>query len=228
MIAENLQKINSEIAAAATRAGRNSEEIKLIAVSKRQPASAILEAYAAGHTLFGENYVQELEEKRAILPAAIKFHFIGHLQSNKCKAAVLCSHMIETVDRAKLGDTINKQLRLENRRLDVLIQVNIGHDPNKSGTSAQETADLLDRLTPLSQLRVCGLMTMPPYSNNPENSRPFFHNLRMLAEDLHAQGFFPEMKKPELSMGMSNDFAVAIEEGATIIRVGTAIFGERQ
>jgi pyridoxal phosphate enzyme (YggS family) len=228
MIAHNLQTIRKKISETAAKAGRQTDSIKLVAVSKRQPVSAIAEAFAAGQTLFGENYVQELQDKRAQLPVGVNFHFIGHLQTNKVKIAARCSHMIETVDRYKVAVALNKQLTDENRRLDILIQVNIGNDPKKSGTTAQEAGGLLKQVSALPQLRICGLMTMPPYNDDPEEMRPYFRNLRALAEQFQGEGLFPGIERPELSMGMSHDFQVAIEEGATIVRVGTAIFGERK
>lgn len=228
MISENLKIIKEKIEKVAIRTGRSPNEIKLVAVSKRFPAEKINEAATAGHTLFGENYIQELQTKRDLVPANVDFHFIGHLQSNKAKFAAETCRMVETVDRLKLGKMLNKHLIALNRTMDILIQVNIGNDPNKAGLEYERVDELLVELNKLTQLKVCGLMTMPPFSENPEQSRPHFKNLRQLAERLTTKGLFPGIKKPELSMGMSEDFPIAIEEGATIIRVGTAIFGRRQ
>lgn len=227
MIATNLQIIHEKIAFAAAKVRRSPDEIKLVAVSKYCSVNKITEAHAAGHTIFGENYIQELQMKREQTPPTALFHFIGHLQSNKARIAAETCNMVETVDSFKLGRTLNTHLENLNKTLDVLIQVNIGQDEKKAGVESDETEDLLVRLNDLPRIRVCGLMTMPPFETEPEQSRPYFKNLRLLAEKLRKKGLFPAIKEPELSMGMSNDFHIAIEEGATIIRVGTAIFGPR-
>lgn len=228
MISENIKKIYKEIAVAATRVGRSPDEVKLVAVSKRFPAAKMIEAYAAGQIIFGENYIQEVQQKKELLPDKSIIHFIGHLQSNKAKIAAMTCDMIETIDSFKLGCALNKHLEKIDKILDVLIQVNIGDDRKKAGVSSRDAEALLNQLNSLSKLRVCGLMTMPPMVNDPELSRPYFRDLRVLAEKLMKKGLFPTRKKPELSMGMSSDFPIAIEEGATIVRVGTAIFGQRQ
>lgn len=227
MISENIQRIKRKIADVAVKAGRIPEDIRLVAVSKRFPAAAISEAYAAGQVIFGENYIQEVQTKRAQTPPAVIFHFIGHLQSNKAKIAAATCDMIETVDSLKLGKALNNHLQTLNKTMDVLIQVNIGDDSHKAGVKSSETEELLIQLNNLSNIRVRGLMTMPPLVEDAELSRPYFQNLRMLAEKLWQKGLFPAIEKPELSMGMSSDFHIAIEEGATIVRVGTAIFGQR-
>ncbi len=226
-IAENLELTRGRIAAAAKKAGRKPEEIKLVAVSKFFPADAIIEAYNAGHTVFGENYIQEVQAKRDLVPPEVQFHFIGHLQSNKAKIAAATCSVIETVDSYKIAKALHNHLEALQRNIDVLVQVNIGKDTGKSGIGEDQAEELLIRLKDLSRIRVCGLMTMPPWETDPELSRPHFHNLRRLAEKLSHQGLFSDAMRPELSMGMSSDFHIAIEEGATIVRVGTAIFGER-
>ncbi len=227
MIAENIKKIREKIAEAADKANRLPDTIKLVAVSKRFPAEKINEAFAAGQIIFGENYIQEVQEKRSQVPPRVVFHFIGHLQSNKAKIAAATCDMIETVDGMKLGKALNNHLQALNRTMDVLVQVNIGDEAQKSGVKSSETAELLRNLNELPRIRVCGLMTMPPLVENPELSRPHFSALRSLSEKLMQEGLFPAIEKPELSMGMSSDFHIAIEEGATIVRVGTAIFGHR-
>lgn len=227
MISENIQRVRERIAEAAKRAGRQPEEIKLVAVSKHLPAEAIIEAYAAGQTIFGENYIQEVQAKKDLVPPEVVFHFIGHLQSNKAKIAAGTCSMIETVDSYKVGKALNTHLETLNRSIDVLIQVNIGDDISKAGIKESEAEELLGRLNELSRIRVRGLMTMPPLAATPELSRPHFRNLRKLAEKLALNRLFPESAQPEISMGMSDDFHIAIEEGATIVRVGTAIFGQR-
>lgn len=227
MISANIQKITERIAEAARRSGRKPEEIKLVAVSKHFPAEAIIEAYAAGQKIFGENYIQEVQVKKDLVPPAVVFHFIGHLQSNKAKIAAGTCSMIETVDSFKLGRALNTHLEALNRSIDVLIQVNIGDDAGKAGIKEEEAEGLLVQLNELPRIRVRGLMTMPPFVADPELSRPHFRNLRKLSEKLTLKKLFADSVQPELSMGMSDDFHVAIEEGATIIRVGTAIFGHR-
>lgn len=227
MIAENIQKIREKIAEAAIRANRSPDAIKLVAVSKRFPAAKINEAYAAGQLIFGENYIQEVQLKRGQVPDPVVFHFIGHLQSNKAKIAATTCAMIETVDGIKLGKALHSHLHILNRTMDVLIQVNIGKEAQKYGVKSSDTAELLRNLNELPRIRVCGLMTMPPLVENPELSRPHFANLRLLSEKLMQEGLFPSIEKPQLSMGMSSDYHIAIEEGATIVRVGSAIFGQR-
>ncbi len=227
MISNNLAHINELIAASAEKAQRNISEIKLIAVSKRFPVERIVEANNAGQIRFGENYIQEVILKKPEAPKNARIHFIGNLQSNKAKVAAELCDMIETVDREKLGNALNKHCVAMDKTLDVLVQVNIGDDPHKSGIDAKQAGLLIQKLNRLSNIKVCGLMTIPPLTNTPEESRVYFRNLRILSDELMAQGLFKNVAKPELSMGMSGDFHVAIEEGATIIRVGTAIFGKR-
>ncbi len=228
MIAQNILLVKEKIANAAQKAGRQPQDIKLVAVSKLFPADSICEAFAAGQTVFGENYIQEIQAKRGLIPAEAVFHFIGHLQSNKAKIAAATCNMIETLDSLNLGTTLNNQLENLKQSLDILIQVNIANDPKKAGVAADDVEELLIKLNELKRLRVCGMMTMPPLTNDPERSRPHFRNLRILAEKFAAKNLFPHINRPELSMGMSDDFHIAIEEGATIVRVGTAIFGNRK
>lgn len=227
MIQSNLKHINRLIADSAAKAHRDISTIKLVAVSKRFPAEKIIEANSAGQVYFGENYIQEVVLKKPEIPKDVRLHFIGNLQSNKAKVAAELCDMIETVDREKLGNAINKHCVAMDKTLDILVQVNIGNDPQKSGIGKEETAPLIQKLNQLSNIRVCGLMTIPPLTNTPEESRVYFRNLRLLSEELVDQGLFKKVGKPELSMGMSGDFHIAIEEGATIIRIGTAIFGQR-
>ncbi len=227
MISKNIELIKGRIASAAAKVHRSPDDIRLVAVSKRFPAEIITEAFAAGQTIFGENYIQEVQAKKDMVPPSASFHFIGHLQSNKAKIAAETCTMIETVDSLKLGKALDKNLRALGKTMDILIQVNIANDTNKAGVESSEAEDLLINLNDLQGIRVCGLMTIPPLQENPELSRPHFRNLRLLAEKLMKKGLFPAVKRPELSMGMSGDFHIAIEEGATIVRVGTAIFGNR-
>lgn len=227
MICANLQRIRSVIGETAGGCGRDPLEIKLVAVSKYMPAEMIAEAHQCDQVLFGENYLQDAEAKITRLPPALRWHFIGHLQSNKAKTAAELFQMIETVDRLKIAQALNRHAGLLQKKLDVLVQVNVGREPQKSGILPEEAGDLLRAMQPLTNLRVRGLMTMPPYGREPEASRPWFRALKKLSAELAAQEFFYDNTAVELSMGMSGDFKIAIEEGATFIRLGTAIFGER-
>lgn len=227
MIRENLNILYEDIRRCARICGRNPAEIKLVAVSKRFPVEVIEEANRAGQVLFGENYIQEAVEKKQVLGDQVRFHFIGHLQSNKAGLAARYFDVVETVDRAKIGSALDRHLRDLDRSLDVLVQVNIGLDSRKSGVLPQNLEKLLEDLQPLKRLRIKGLMTMPPYTADPEEARPFFSQLRRLGEQMRDKGMFQSTAGPELSMGMSGDYRVAIEEGATSIRIGTAIFGDR-
>ena len=227
MISDNLQFIRRHITAIADRCGRNSQNIRLVAVSKTFPVAAMKEAATSGQFLFGENYIQEAEKKFIELGDQVQLHFIGHLQSNKAHIAAGIFQMIQTVDRFKLALALNRHLSQSDRAMDILIQVNIGRDENKSGVSPEDTEDLLKKIAPLSNLRIRGLMTIPPFFEDPEKSRPSFRGLRQLAEDLQGKNLFYDNTSVELSMGMSHDYPIAIEEGATLLRIGTAIFGDR-
>ena len=216
-IAEGLARIEERITQAACRAGRRRNEITLIGVSKTMPAEAILAAYQAGLRHFGENYVQEWEAKRrplGDLPGAV-FHMIGHLQSNKARQAAGLFDVIQTVDSARLASRLNES----GQRMQVFLEVKLSPEQTKTGVAERDLAALVETIRSLERLDLRGLMVMPPWPQKPEDSRPYFRRLRALAaeHDLH-----------ELSMGMSGDFEVAIEEGATLIRVGTAIFGPRK
>jgi len=226
-IAENIQSILIDIDRIARECGRAPGDIQLVAVSKRFPTSAIEEAIQAGHTLFGENYIQEAQTKIEAIGDRGRFHFIGHLQSNKAKISARLFDVIETVDSLKLARTLDRHLEDIGRTMQVLLQVNIGKDEKKSGAAAAETEQLLRDIRELPNIHVIGLMTMPPFTEDPEDARPYFRQLRLLAEQLTAKGLFAEGQRVELSMGMSHDYHVAIQEGATIVRVGTAIFGQR-
>ena len=204
------------MAEAARSAGRDPEEITVVAVSKVKPAADIVAAYEAGQRHFGENYVQEFQEKSAQLgdlPGAV-FHFIGKLQSNKAARSATLFDVIQTVDSAKIAQRLNRA----GTPLDVFLEVKLSAEDTKGGMPDEQIAQVKETVEVCENLRLRGLMGMPPWSDDPEHSRPYFRRLRELAER-HGFG--------ELSMGMSHDFAVAIEEGATLIRVGTAVFGER-
>ena len=228
MIRDNLNRIRATMDQAACRAGRDVSTIKLVAVSKYVDPQRIQEAMDCGQLLFGENYLQEAAEKKPKVDSSTRWHFIGHLQSNKARQAVALFDMIETVDRLKIAKALDQQAKELSKELSVLVQVNIGREPQKSGVLPKDTqALLMDIQRHTTNLLVQGLMAMPPFSDNPEDSRPYFKELVILAKQLASAGLFQDNEHVELSMGMSTDFAVAIEEGATIIRVGTALFGER-
>jgi len=227
MICTNLEQIRSVIRETALKCERDPQEIKLVAISKRMPAEMVAEAHKCEQILFGENYLQDAEKKISLLPPSLRWHFIGHLQSNKAKMAAELFQMIETVDRLKIAQALDRYAGLLQKKLDVLIQVNVGREPQKSGILPEDAGDLLRAMQPLTNLRMRGLMTMPPYGREAEASRPWFQALKKLSVDLAGENCFYDNKAVELSMGMSGDFKVAIEEGATLIRLGTAIFGER-
>ncbi|GFO55909.1 YggS family pyridoxal phosphate enzyme [Geomonas sp. Red276] len=225
-IADNFQTIRQRIEQAAVKAGRDPRSVKLVAVSKTKPAEAISEALSVGQTIFGENYVQELVAKAAELPKEVCWHFIGHLQSNKVRQIAGLVDLIHSVDRISLAREIDRQWGELGKSCDVLIQVNISQEATKSGTTSEELLDLVKEVAALPHLRVKGLMTMPPFFDDPEAARPYFRALRELAEEVKAAGI-ANVEMRELSMGMSGDFEAAIAEGATLVRVGSALFGER-
>lgn len=227
MISQNLQHIKQQILATARKCGRDPDSIRLVAVSKKMAASHVQEAIDGGQFLFGENYLQEAAQKKEELGDKASFHFIGHLQSNKAKLAARIFQMVETVDRYKLAAALDKELKLLGKSLDVLVQINIGEEPQKSGVLPCDADRLLSQLLPLSNLKVRGLMTIPPYTDDPEQTRPYFKALRLLAEKMKQKQYFSDNNQVELSMGMSSDYTIAIEEGATLIRIGTALFGHR-
>jgi pyridoxal phosphate enzyme (YggS family) len=225
-IARNLENICTRIDAAARRAGREPSSVRLVAVSKTQPAEAVSEAARAGQPLFGENYVQEFAAKAAAVTESVEWHFIGHLQSNKVRQLAGLVTMVHSVDRLSLARELDCQWAKLDRCCDVLIQVNVGGEASKSGTSLDEAVSLVRQIAALPHLRIRGLMTMPPFFDDPDGARPYFRQLRQIAEEIRMLGV-PGVEMKELSMGMSGDFEVAIEEGATLVRVGSAIFGER-
>ncbi len=229
-IAANLSAIHERITHAARRAGRDPAQIALMAVTKTHPPERIIEAYNAGHRLFGENRVQEFAEKVGALGSfrAADFHMIGHLQSNKAGKAVEVFHAVDSLDSAKLGDRLNAAAARLDKTLAVLIEINIGGEDAKSGIAPESPGleEILRAAPGWSHLRVQGLMTVPPFSDDPEGARPYFRRLRELRDKLAAQNL-PAVSFEQLSMGMSHDFEVAIAEGSTCVRVGTAIFGER-
>jgi PLP dependent protein len=224
-IAENIARLNEQISQAARAAGRNPDEIELMAVSKVHPAEAIIEAYEAGHRLFGENKVQEFQAKREVLPAleGARFHLIGPLQSNKTTKAAELFDAIDAVDALKIAQRLDSTATTLSKRLPILIEVKLSHEDTKHGIAPAELPALLDAIAPLQFVHVTGLMTVPPWSEDAETARPTFRELRRLRDE--AQKQHPGVT--QLSMGMTNDFTVAIEEGSTQVRIGTAIFGKR-
>jgi pyridoxal phosphate enzyme (YggS family) len=225
-ISSNIDAIKHRIAEAARRAGRDPLSIKLMAVTKTVEPERISKAIDAGLTMLGENYVQEAKDKIAIIGDAAQWHMIGHLQTNKAKYAVKLFNFVHSVDRLELAQELDKRAGQINRKLNVLIEVNSGEE-SKSGIEKTQALELVRQVALLPNLAIRGLMTMAPYSDYPENSRPYFKALRELRDDInHAD--IAGVRMEELSMGMTDDFEVAIEEGATIIRVGRAIFGQRQ
>jgi len=225
-IAENLHNIREKISEAAARCGRQPEEIRLVAVSKTKSPSEIEEAVAAGQGTFGENYVQEFTSKALQVTPPVEWHFIGHLQSNKVKLIAGLVTTIHSVDRFSLAEEIDRQWAKTGKVCDILLQVNVSGENSKSGTTAADATALVKDSSTLSSLRIRGLMTMPPFFDEPELARPYFRELKELADAI-ARENIPGVSMKELSMGMSGDFEVAIEEGATLVRIGSAIFGDR-
>jgi PLP dependent protein len=228
--AENIAQIRERIRIAAHQAGRDPDAITLMAVSKTFPAEAIRDAYNAGIRVFGENRVQEFAGKAEPLRdlADARWHMIGHLQTNKSAKAAELFHAIDSVDSLKLAEKLNDAARKYGNKLAVLIEVNVGGEAAKSGAPADspELENILSSAPRLEYLRIGGLMTIPPYTDDPQAARPYFRKLRELRDQVAARNL-PSVKMTTLSMGMSHDFEVAIEEGSTCVRVGTAIFGER-
>lgn len=225
-IAANLAAIRARIETACQRCGRDPESVRLIAVSKKKPAALIEEAARAGQQLFGENYVQELVAKLDEVKAPVEWHYIGALQSNKVKYLAGKVAMIHSVDRLSLAQEISRQWQKLGQSAEILIEFNLGEEQSKAGAGEAEALELVRAIAQLPALKVRGLMALPPYLDDPEEVRPFFRRLRQLAEAIAAEQL-PGVEMVELSMGMSHDFEVAIEEGATLVRVGTAIFGAR-
>lgn len=225
-IESNLEKVKERIAQAALRAGRSPDDIQLVAVSKTMSAETVRRAIEAGVSILGENYLQEARKKIEEIGHAVRWDFIGHLQSNKAKYVVDLFDIIQSVDRLSLAQEINRLALKKGKTVKVLLQVNISGEEAKSGIDPAGAATLVRETLNLSNLSVQGLMTMPPFFDDPEEARPYFVALRELRDTLRKEhGEYIDLK--ELSMGMSADFEIAIEEGSTIVRVGTAIFGER-
>jgi PLP dependent protein len=229
MLLENASAVFRKMSHAAMKAGRRPEEIRLVAVTKTVGIDEIKQALDAGLRIFGENRVQEAKEKIANLKSEVsnshtEWHLIGHLQSNKAKQAVGLFDLIHSVDSEELAADLDREAAKNGKIQRVLIQVKLSQEETKSGTAEKALPRLVEKTAGLGNLKLEGLMTIPPFFDEPERARPYFRRLRELRDDLRKEGF----DLPELSMGMSGDFEVAIEEGATLVRIGTAIFGERR
>lgn len=222
-IQDRLLRVQERIRAVAERTGRDATSVTLVAVSKMIPVEVIRQALTAGVTTLGENRVQEARDKIAALPGQATWHLVGHLQTNKAKIAVQLFEMIHSLDSLKLAEALDRSGEQAGRTVRCLMEVNLGGEESKGGTTEEGVRPLLEAAQRLTHLRVDGLMTIPPFLPDPEQVRPFFRRLRNLREKLAGEGF----RLAELSMGMTHDFEVAIEEGATMVRIGTAIFGPR-
>lgn len=227
-ICNNISVIQERIRHTALACGRRPESVELVAVSKKQGMEKILMAHQCGQKVFGENYLQEAREKIKNCPSDIRWHFIGHLQSNKAAAAVALFDLIQTVDRAKLVRKIQLHAKQLGKQQNILVQVNVGREEQKSGVLPEDVEKLLKLIQEQPNVQVLGLMTMPPWTDTPEKSRPYFRQLKELARAMAGKQLFLDSDQVALSMGMSGDYTVAIEEGATMIRVGTALFGARE
>jgi pyridoxal phosphate enzyme (YggS family) len=226
-IQSRLKCVKDRITEAALACGRDPKAVNLVAVSKTVPADRVLAAINAGVTDLGENYVQEAREKiEALGRETVSWHFIGHLQSNKAKYAVKLFDLIHSVDSLKLAKELDRRARAVGKIQKVLVQVNISGEATKSGIETEQAVALVRQMARLDNLSICGLMTMPPYFNSPEKVRPYFRTLKDLGDLIRTEAI-PNVSMAELSMGMTGDFEAAIQEGATLVRIGTAIFGER-
>ncbi len=226
MVKENITEIRQRIVAACTRAGREPENVTLIAVSKTKPISMIEEAYETGSRDFGENKAQDMRDKHDAMEPDIRWHFIGHLQTNKIKYVVGRAHMIHSVDSLHLAQAIEAECVKKNVDMPVLIEVNVAGEESKFGVTPEETEHLIRKISILPHLKVTGLMTIAPFVQNPEENRQYFRKLHDLYIDIQSKSI-DNVSMSVLSMGMTGDFEIAIEEGATHVRVGTGIFGER-
>ena len=229
LISRNIDQIINNIGISAARAGRRAREVKLMAVTKTVGDDQIREALESGITILGENYVQEALKKKPLfegLAREVEMHMIGHLQTRKAAAAVRLFDMIHSLDRLELARELNKRSGAMGKVTKVLIEVNTGEEPTKGGVSPQEVFALIKAVSDMENLSVQGLMTIPPWFEDPEKARPYFISLRKLKDEIE-QMHFPRIKMEELSMGMTADYLVAIEEGSTMVRIGRGIFGER-
>ena len=226
MLARNLQQVNTNIERACAAAGRTPDEVTLVAVSKTKPVSMLQEAYDAGARVFGENKVQEIMDKYDQLPSDIQWHMIGHLQRNKVKYIIDKVAMIHSVDSLRLAQTIEQEAAKKNLVMPVLLEVNVAEEDTKFGLKVDEVLPLLEEISNFPHIQVKGLMTIAPFVENPEENRKVFRTLKKLSVDIGAKNI-NNVTMSVLSMGMTGDYQVAIEEGSTMVRVGTGIFGER-
>ena len=226
-VTANYRKIIDRISEAALKAGRNPQEIKLLAAAKSQSIESIRAAIAAGVRLVGENYVQEAEHKKQAISETVEWHMIGHLQRNKVKSALNTFDLIQSLDSTALALEFEKEGKKRGKTVRTLIEVNLGDEQSKSGLAQDRVVELLKRVGDLAHLRVEGFMAVPPFRENPEEVRPFFTALKNLQVELRCLKI-PNVMLNELSMGMTHDYVVAVEEGATIVRIGTALFGPRK
>lgn len=226
MLCENLKKVEDNVDAACRKAGRSRDEVTLIAVSKTKPVEMLSTIYNQGIRDFGENKVQEMCDKMEQLPSDIRWHMIGHLQTNKVKYIVGHTTLIHSVDSLHLAKEIEKQAEKKDVTVDILVEVNIAEEESKFGIHKEETYELVRQIAALPHVHICGLMTIAPYVENPEDNRMYFRGIRQLSVDIAEQNI-DNVNMDVLSMGMTGDYMVAIEEGATMVRVGTGIFGER-
>lgn len=226
MITENLEQVRKNIQDACRSVGREPEEVTLIAVSKTKPVELLQEAYQAGARDFGENKVQEIMDKYPQLPSDIRWHMIGHLQRNKVKYIVDKAAMIHSVDSLRLAQTIEQEAAKHDVQVPILLEVNVAEEDSKFGLKMDEVLPLIEAIAEFPHIRVCGLMTIAPYVENAEENRMFFRQLKKLSVDIAAKNI-NNVSMSVLSMGMTGDYQVAVQEGATMVRVGTGIFGER-
>lgn len=226
MLSENLKEVEERIRLACERSGRSRNDVTLIAVSKTKPSEVLQEAYDLGVRTFGENKVQELTGKYDILPKDIQWHMIGHLQRNKVKYIIDKVHLIHSVDSLRLAEAIDKEAKKHQVTADILIEVNVAGEESKFGVAPEELENLITEISRYRHIRVRGLMTIAPFVENPEENRPIFARLRKLSVDIASKNI-DNITMSVLSMGMTNDYEIAIEEGATMVRVGTGIFGAR-
>lgn len=226
MVAENYREVEKKVCEACARSGRDRSEVTLIAVSKTKPVEMLREAMEAGAKVFGENKVQELCDKYAVLPDSLHWHLIGHLQRNKVKYVTGKAELIHSVDSLRLAGEISKEAVKKNVQTNILIEVNVAEEESKFGVTVADTEKLVREIAKLPNVHIQGLMTIAPYVEDPEENRPIFRTLKKLAVDIKMKNI-DNVTMDVLSMGMTGDYEVAIEEGATMVRVGTGIFGER-
>lgn len=226
MLRENFRQVEENIRRACGRAGRDPGDVTLIAVSKTKPVELLREAYDLGTRVFGENKVQEIVEKYEALPKDIHWHMIGHLQRNKVKYIIDKVDLIHSVDSVRLAETIEKEAAKHDLTANILLEVNVAEEESKFGLKVEEVDQVVDEIAKFSHIKVCGLMTIAPFVENPEENRPYFRRLRNLSVDIGGKNV-DNVTMSILSMGMTNDYEVAVEEGATMVRVGTGLFGAR-